>query len=309
MPGRPKRIVVCGMSRLMTCRVPRFAMEVDRNGRQVRHFRPSAEHLVEMPRQRRGIDRTDDRNFQRCARKGAFLQINEIGARDCRQRVEFTPHRPPIGMIGKSGGAESPVRHRLRVVEVTLQRGRHLLSDALHRRRIQPRFVDGETQQFERLVRVARKRLQMAGEMIAVCAERKLDGVIIERAMKCFGIVGTGALVKQASKQGCGAGPVRLGPATRRRRSRTRAQPAGPRALRQATPRSTRAIRCAGRVRLATKPQLPQQRSSVTGRRFRFGQQEAGHGTALVEPACRFLRVAAPSRPRCVPASGRCLQF
>ena len=106
-----------------------------------------------------------------------------------------------VRMIGESGGAERARGDRVRVLQFALEARDKLRHDAVDRRLFEPRLADRQTHQLEGGIEIARQRLEMAGEVIAVDREMQMDGEIVHRLVEAGGIVRAGALVEQAAEQ------------------------------------------------------------------------------------------------------------
>ena len=73
--------------------------------------------------------------------------------------------------------------------------------DAIDRPLFEPRLVDRQAHQFESGIEIARQRLEMTGQMIAVDREMQMDGKIVHRLVEGAGIIGARAFVEQAAEQ------------------------------------------------------------------------------------------------------------
>jgi len=111
-------------------------------------------------------------------------------------------------MAGKSRGIERIAAHGIGVLRLTLQTGDDLVLDACDRVGIEARLVQGERQQIEGDVAMARERLHLAMKFIAAGIETQADGVVGHAALKGFGIEIARTFVEKAGDQIGAAGRI-----------------------------------------------------------------------------------------------------
>ena len=107
IPSRPKRIVDCGTSIGVTCRVPAPAKAAGATGSRLAFSGSGPNTSSRWAGERRCVDRADGGDLERVARKGRGAHVNQIGARQRRQRGKIAAHGQAIGMVWIGQGAES----------------------------------------------------------------------------------------------------------------------------------------------------------------------------------------------------------
>src|SRR5208283_4071340 len=169
---------------------------------ELRSLRPSAENRVKLLRERRNVDRADDRDLQIVARKEFCAQGVEVGALETLQRVKLPAQRTTIGVARKGRLAEGLRDHRVGIVRLAFDAGGELPAHAGDRLRLEARFVEREAKELEALVERARERLEMTRELVAIGAETEMDREILDLAVEGARVVGPRAFVEKAGKKG-----------------------------------------------------------------------------------------------------------
>ena len=177
-----------------------------RHGPARRMGRQAAKQRVEPCRERRGVDGADHGDPERVARQKGLVQRHEIVADDRVDFAEFAARGARVGVVGPGRAAPRLRGHEVRVLRLALERGVDLAAHALQRFGVETRGVEGERGEFEGLVEIARQRLHVAGELVAVGGEMQADRVIVERALEGLRIEIARALVEHAREDRGGAG-------------------------------------------------------------------------------------------------------
>ncbi len=206
MPGRPKRIVDCGMSRSMTCGAPPAATSTG----AISTSEPAAGRS---PKARSSICPSVTASMaptaailQVAPRQRAAVHVHEVAARHGGERLGRAAHGVAVGVAREGGFAPAAARQRVGVLGLAAEARRDLGAHALDRVRVEARRAHGEAQQVDGLLDRAAQRLQPARHGVAVGAEGDLDGAVVERAVEALGVEVAGALVEQARHHGGGAG-------------------------------------------------------------------------------------------------------
>ena len=161
----------------------------------------ASEHAVELLRERRRIDRADDRDLQIVAPEKPRAQSLDVGSPEPVQRFEIAAQRPAVDMPGKSRFAIGLGDHGVRVLRLALEARHDLSAHTRDRLFLEARLVDREAQQLEAVVERARQRLEMAREMVAIGPETKVHRQILDSAMEGARVVGPSALIENAGEQ------------------------------------------------------------------------------------------------------------
>ena len=182
IPSRPKRIVDCGTSIGVTCRVPAPAKAAGATGVR-RAFSGSGPNTSSrwLASAAASIAPTAA-ILSVVSREGRGAHVNQIGARQRGQGGKIAAHGQAIGMVRIGEGAETPARDKVGIIRLALEAGGDLAHHPLERLRVETRVGDREPQELKGAGRIPREALQASAEDDRGSAENEISIASSSRA-------------------------------------------------------------------------------------------------------------------------------